>query len=83
MQGLRTGVVCLLMVAGPLVIATALSGQQPANTAPEITEADVRVTILTTNAADEVGQGEWSFAAWVEVDRARCDLPAWVPVPTP
>ena len=69
MQGLRTGVVCLLMVAGPLVIATALSGQQPANTAPEITEADVRVTILTTNAADKVGQGEWSFAAWVEVDQ--------------
>ena len=24
------------------------------------------VTVLTTNAADTIGQGEWSFAAWVE-----------------
>lgn len=31
-------------------------------------EANVTVTILTTNAADSIGQGEWSFSAWVEVD---------------
>ncbi|HSF16049.1 MAG TPA: MBL fold metallo-hydrolase [Vicinamibacteria bacterium] len=28
----------------------------------------VVVTILTTNVADTIGQGEWSFAAWVEAD---------------
>lgn len=30
--------------------------------------SSVVVTILTTNVADTVGRGEWSFAAWVEVD---------------
>ena len=80
MQGLRTGVICLLMAAGPLVLATMLSGQQPAKTAPEIPEADVRVTTLTTNAADTVGQGEWSFAAWIEVgQRAFLFDTGWSP----
>ena len=40
----------------------------------------VTVTILTTNAADTVGQGEWSFAAWVEVDgRAFLFDTGWSP----
>ena len=29
---------------------------------------EVEVTILTTNLADGVGKGEWSFAAWVVAD---------------
>lgn len=44
------------------------------------TEGSVTVTILTTNAADTVGQGEWSFAAWVEVDgRAFLFDTGWSP----
>ncbi len=43
-------------------------------------EHNVTVTILTTNAADTVGQGEWSFAAWVEVDgRAFLFDTGWSP----
>ena len=43
-------------------------------------ERSVTVTILTTNAADMVGQGEWSFAAWVAVDgRAFLFDTGWSP----
>jgi 7,8-dihydropterin-6-yl-methyl-4-(beta-D-ribofuranosyl)aminobenzene 5'-phosphate synthase len=43
-------------------------------------ERNVTVTILTTNAADTVGQGEWSFSAWVEVDgRAFLFDTGWSP----
>ena len=37
--------------------------------------AETRVTILTTNAADNIGQGEWSFAAWVEARSTATAMP--------
>lgn len=53
-----------------LFAATLASGAEP----------KVTVTILTTNAADLIGQGEWSFAAWVEVDeKAYLFDPGWSP----
>ena len=48
----------LISIAFLLAVTVAASGAEP----------NVTVTILTTNAADLIGQGEWSFAAWVEVD---------------
>ena len=61
----------LLLV--PLLALLACSRSSPAP-APVLSEpaasSDDRqaatITILTTNAADMVGKGEWSFAAWVE-----------------
>ncbi len=36
--------------------------------ANDLTGPKVEITVLTTNAADFVGQGEWSFAAWIETE---------------
>jgi 7,8-dihydropterin-6-yl-methyl-4-(beta-D-ribofuranosyl)aminobenzene 5'-phosphate synthase len=82
-------------VAVLLVSALACASPQeapPPQSAPAAAPAeqpaglpDVSVTILTTNAADVVGpgaptQGEWSFAAWVEVgDRAFLFDTGWSP----
>lgn len=79
------GCSALLCIAG--------CGAPPANepatagAAPPVEGPATTVTILTTNAADVVGsmgsaptQGEWSFAAWVEVgDRAFLFDTGWSP----
>ncbi len=60
------------------LLMTSACGGSAETTSPQPTESPVgeakaSITILTTNAADVIGpgppmQGEWSFAAWVEVD---------------
>jgi len=67
---------CAVACGSPGETAPAAGGEPlTERAAAEITGIDATVTILTTNAADIVGgagpggplQGEWSFAAWVEV----------------
>lgn len=68
---------CVFSVVLLLIIVSGSAVGQSGS--PPLAE-EVTVTILATNAADLVGQGEWSFSAWVEVDgRAFLFDTGWSP----
>ncbi len=57
----------LLACASPSPDSTE-SVKAPAAEEEDLPGPEVEITVLTTNAADFVGQGEWSFAAWIETE---------------
>ena len=73
----------LLSLLGVLLVGPHITAAQEAQTV--IPDEDIRITVLTTNTADVgafsgITQGEWSFAAWVEVgDRSFLFDTGWSP----